>query len=96
MKTGKTWAHAKEFCQGQGLDLPEEEDFDHLRRFMGSRPGTNKGFKSQVLPDLVGRLFWSLSLHRADPGYAYVFYGDGGYIYEHGRDNNYSVRCVSR
>ena len=97
VENNKTPKQAKEFCESLGLDLPENEDFERLRSFMGSEPGTHTGFKSQVLPDLKGRWFWSSSVHPTGPDYAYYFdgyYGDIGY----GNCSNYnfSVRCVAR
>jgi len=100
-----TQEEAVAFCRdtvGGAARLPTKDEYLALSRALGSRqpdieaPGgcDVSGYKSNLLPDMGKRGFWSASEVVGRPRAAYRFDGIHGYARGVNRDSSFSVRCV--
>ena len=112
---GKTWfdavntrvnhAQAQHFCNRPGLALPKSEDYRSFRAYFERDSDgyfTDAGRKElyALFPNMVGKWFWSDTLHPGDSDLASGFDGNSGGIGNGSRASSsryyyYAVRCVS-
>jgi hypothetical protein len=72
----------------KAFGLPSKAEFE----------AAEKNGVREVVPNMRDRWFWSASVHPGSSGYAFVFYGNDGYVGHGYRDyvSHFSVRCVGR
>ncbi len=96
---------AKRYCESIGARLPTKVEFEQLARYLGQ--GTAEGYdpyladgKTEILPGLADRWFWSASVVSYNRSFAWYFYG--GFSHYVGYNDFYrnfhsiAVRCVDR
>ena len=92
---------AEKYCKSIGAWLPTREEFEQLAEYLGQ--GTaSAGYdpyltdgKTEILPGLANRYFWSASVYSLSHILSWVFLGGNGYVDYYSRNNvMVAVRCV--
>jgi hypothetical protein len=94
---------AMEYCEQIGARLPEEEDFERLRSYLGATEESSHGYRDQVLPDLRsesgdGYRFWAMPEYPLFIFRPYYFDTTDGELRTafYRRTEEHEVRCIRR